>query len=87
MKNETLRMCVVCRQMKDKRTLTRIVKNKENKFFVDKTGKQAGRGAYVCDSQECMSKLKKQKILNKAFKCEVPVEIYEELEKECKEKK
>ena len=29
MKNETLRMCVACRQMKDKRTLTRVVKNKE----------------------------------------------------------
>lgn len=87
MKNETLRMCVACRQMKDKRTLTRVVKNKEGQFFVDPTGKISGRGAYVCHEPECLTKLKKQKVLNKAFKCQVPDEIYQKLENECKEKK
>lgn len=83
MKNEILRMCVVCRQMKDKRTITRIVKNKQGEFFVDKTGKMNGRGAYVCLEPTCMAKLQKQKLLNKVFKCQLPDEIYKQLENEC----
>lgn len=83
MKNEILRMCVVCRQMKDKRSMTRIVKNKQGEFFLDKSGKMNGRGAYVCLDATCMAKLQKQKTLNKVFKCQVPDEIYKQLENEC----
>ncbi len=82
MKNEILRMCVVCREMKDKKTMTRIVKNKQGEFFIDKTGKMNGRGAYVCSEPTCRAKLQKQKILNKAFKCQLPEEIYKQLENE-----
>lgn len=78
-------MCVVCRAQSDKKTLLRIVKNKEGQIFVDNSGKANGRGAYVCKSKECFEKLKKQKGLNRAFKCEVPQEVYdmigEEIEK------
>lgn len=87
MKNETLRMCIACRQMRDKRQLIRIVKNKEGEIFVDPTGKKGGRGAYICKEKVCLDKLKKQKILNKTFKCEIPETIYQNLEIECKEKK
>ena len=82
---EKIRMCVVCRAQSDKKTLLRIVKNKEGQIFVDGSGKANGRGAYVCKSKECFEKLKKQKCLNRAFKCEVPQEVYdmigEEIEK------
>ena len=78
---EKIRMCVVCRAQSDKKT----VKNKEGQIFVDNSGKANGRGAYVCKSKECFEKLKKQKGLNRAFKCEVPQEVYdmigEEIEK------
>ena len=73
------RMCIVCRQMFDKADLIRVVKNKEGNFFVDTTGKMAGRGAYLCKNEECLKKLQKSKGLNRAFKCAVPDEIYEEL--------
>ncbi len=79
---EKIRMCIVCRAQSDKKTLLRIVKNKENQIFVDKTGKANGRGAYVCKSKECFDKLKKTKALNRAFKCAVPEEIYEKLGEE-----
>lgn len=69
-------MCVVCRGQSDKKTLLRIVKNKEGQIFVDKTGKANGRGAYVCKNKECFEKLQKQKGLNRAFMCEVPQEVY-----------
>ena len=79
-KKESLRMCIACREMKDKRSLLRIVKNKEGNIFVDKTGKANGRGAYICKDIECLNKLKKQKILNKAFKMMIDENFYKEIE-------
>lgn len=73
------RMCIVCRNMFDKKQLIRIVKNKGGQFFVDTTGKLAGRGAYVCKNKDCLERIKKSKMLNKTFKCEVPQNIYDEV--------
>jgi len=81
-KKEPLRMCIACREMKDKRELLRIVKNKDGEIFIDKTGKSNGRGAYVCKSLECLEKLKKQKALNKAFKCAISDDLYSQIEGE-----
>ena len=79
---ERLRMCVACRQMKDKRSLIRVVKDKEGNISIDETGKKNGRGAYVCKESECFAKLKKQKSLNKAFKCNIDDEILSQIEEE-----
>ena len=79
---ERLRMCVACRQMKDKRSLIRAVKDKEGNISIDETGKKNGRGAYVCKEPECFAKLKKQKSLNKAFKCNIDDEILSQIEEE-----
>ncbi len=79
---EKIRMCIVCRGQSDKKTLIRIVKNKEGQIFVDGTGKANGRGAYVCKSKECFEKLKKTKALNRAFKCNVPEDVYTKLGEE-----
>ncbi len=79
---ERLRMCVACRQMKDKRSLIRVVKDKEGNISIDETGKKNGRGAYVCKEPECFAKLKKQKSLNKAFKCNIDDEILSQIEEE-----
>ena len=73
---EKIRMCIVCRGQSDKKTLLRIVKNKNGEIFVDESGKANGRGAYVCKERECYEKLCKQKALNRAFKCDVPQEVY-----------
>lgn len=70
-------MCIVCREHSDKKTLVRIVRNKNGEIFLDKTGKANGRGAYVCTSAECVEKLKKTRALNRAFKCEIPTEVYD----------
>ena len=79
---EKIRMCIVCRAQSDKKTLLRVVKNKDGEIFVDKTGKANGRGAYVCKDRNCYQKLCKQKALNRAFKCEVPQEVYQKIGKE-----
>lgn len=73
------RMCVVCRNMKDKRELLRVVKNKDGEVFIDKSFKANGRGAYICKSEDCIKKCIKTKAFNKAFKSSVPDEIYTKL--------
>lgn len=81
MKKVPLRMCVVTRNREDKRNLLRIVKDKENNVFVDVTGKQNGKGAYITKSKEVLEMAKKNKALDRALECEVPESIYEEIEK------
>ena len=76
---ERLRMCIACREMKDKRELLRIVKDKEGNIFVDESGRQNGRGAYVCKSKDCIDKLQKQKLLNKTFKTNIDDAVYEKI--------
>ncbi len=82
---EKIRMCIVCRGQSDKKTLLRIVKNKDGEIFVDTTGKANGRGAYVCKNKECFEKLKKTKALNRAFKCNVSEEVYKRIGEEIEE--
>ena len=77
MKN--LRMCCVCKNMKMKDDLFRVVKNKNGEIFIDETGKRNGRGAYICKDKDCLDKIKKNKGLNRAFKCSVADEIYDKL--------
>ena len=82
-----LRMCIACREMKLKQEMLRIVKNAEGKIFLDFKGKSPGRGAYICDNEECIKKCAKHKILNKIFKCEIPQEIYDGIKEDFLAKK
>lgn len=62
--------------------MLRVVKNAENKIFIDFSSKASGRGAYICDNPDCIKKLKKQRLLNKAFSCAVDDEVYAAIEEE-----
>lgn len=79
MKKTVERMCVACREVKDKKELLRIVKDKEGNVSLDFTGKKAGRGAYICDNPKCIDKCCKAKLLNRIFECEINQEIYQEI--------
>jgi uncharacterized protein len=74
-----LRKCVVSNERLEKKQLLRVVKTKENTFFVDLTGKANGRGAYVKKDKTVILKAQKGKLLNKVFDTTVPDSIYEEL--------
>lgn len=76
------RKCIACQDRDNKKELVRIVKNKEGHIFLDRTGKANGRGAYICNCSECLRKAIKSKALNRAFKMEIPDEVYESLIKE-----
>jgi hypothetical protein len=66
------RTCIACRQKTDKRRLTRLVCTEEKQVVIDETGKQNGRGAYVCDNPDCWQKISSQPaILNEALKTKI----------------
>ena len=79
MKKIPQRSCVVCRTKKDKNELIRIVRNQANEINIDESGKKPGKGAYICDSLECLEKGMKSKALKRALEVEIPEEIYENL--------
>ena len=73
------RMCLGCREHKDKKELVRVVRSPEGTVSVDLTGKKNGRGAYVCRSKDCLKKARKQKAISKALNCEITDEVFEQL--------
>ena len=79
MKKQPQRTCMGCNQKKYKKDLIRIVKNKQNEIAIDKTGKQEGRGAYICDNSECLEKVIKSKRLERVLETTISQEIYESL--------
>jgi predicted RNA-binding protein YlxR (DUF448 family) len=66
------RTCFVCREKRDKRQLIRLVRTPEETVLVDPTGKQNGRGAYLCDQLTCWDKvLANGRLLNQALKTNI----------------
>ena len=74
-----MRMCVGCREMKEKRELIRIVRTPEGETLIDPTGKKSGRGAYVCRSSECLKRAIKQKQLERQLQVSLTDEVNEAL--------
>ena len=79
-----MRMCIACREMKAKQEMMRVVKNADGEIYADPTGKAPGRGAYVCNNEECRKKLNVKKLLHKTFSANVSMEIYQDIEEEQK---
>lgn len=79
MKKVPLRTCMGCNAKKPKKELIRIVKNKEGVISIDRTGKQEGRGAYICDSVECLEKVIKSKRLERTLESKISEEVYNNL--------
>ena len=80
MKKLPQRTCIACSQKKDKNELIRIVANKQNEIKVDKTGKQDGRGTYICNNINCLEKVIKARRIQRTLKVqEIPNEVFENL--------
>jgi len=77
-----MRMCVGCREMKEKRELLRIVKNAEGEIRFDRVGKAPGRGAYVCRSAECLTRAVRQRQLERALETKIDEAVYQQLMEE-----
>lgn len=77
-----MRTCIACREEKPKKEMLRVVKNVAGEIRLDFSGKLPGRGAYVCGNGDCIRKLRKYRLLNKAFSMQVGEEVYDAIEEE-----
>lgn len=80
-KKVPMRTCIACKSIKPKKELIRIVKSEEG-ISLDRTGRKNGRGAYICDDANCIAKLKKGKLLNRAFSMPVDEATYDKISEE-----
>jgi predicted RNA-binding protein YlxR (DUF448 family) len=78
------RTCIVCRQKRPKWELVRIVRTPQGTLEIDNRGKKAGRGAYLCRTQDCFESGLKRKKLDYALKVEIGPEQRAGLLEHCK---
>ncbi|MBM7868983.1 putative RNA-binding protein YlxR (DUF448 family) [Clostridium pascui] len=81
------RMCTGCMEMKPKKELIRVVKNKEGEVSIDLTGKKPGRGAYICKSVECLEKAFKTRKLERNLETTLSQEVHEKLKEEIRDER
>ncbi|MFQ5812698.1 MAG: RNase P modulator RnpM [Anaerolineae bacterium] len=62
------RTCVGCRKKRPKREMVRIIRTPDGGVEIDETGKRSGRGAYLCQRQECWDIALKKDRLQHALK-------------------
>jgi uncharacterized protein len=74
------RTCVGCRQVRDKRTLIRVLRSALGEIEIDETGKQAGRGAYLCRDRICWQAALKGRRLDAALRVRLTQEEMSRLE-------
>lgn len=79
-----LRKCTGCQEMKNKKEMIRIVRDPQGHVSVDRTGKKAGRGAYICDREECLEKAVKSRGIERSLSVALSEELLEALRKEFK---
>ena len=60
-----MRTCVVTHEKLEKKDLLRIVRNNIGELFVDETGKQNGRGAYIKKETLATDIIKKESLTDK----------------------
>jgi len=80
-KKAPMRLCVVCRQSKEKKDLIRIVKAEDGKLLVDETGRMPGRGAYLCAEDDCIDKAYHTKVLMKSLRTGLDEDSYAALKR------
>ena len=77
-----MRQCLGCNEHKPKVELMRVVRTVEGDTVLDFTGKNSGRGAYICRSLSCLRKARKSRRLEKNLNCPISDEVYDKMESE-----
>ena len=87
-----MRKCLGCGEMLPKKELVRVVKTRTGEkdgketyvISLDKTGKAAGRGAYICNDLNCLQKARKSRRIDRTFEMTIPDDVYDSLEEQIK---
>ena len=77
-----MRKCVGCGEMKEKKEMIRVLKTPEDEIILDTTGIANGRGAYICNSADCLAKAIKNKGLERSLKSQIPEDVSARLKEE-----
>ncbi|CAM9117878.1 YlxR family protein [Mycoplasma marinum] len=83
-KINNLRTCIITNGKFDKSKLIRVVRY-QGEFKIDKNHNLPGRGAYFQKNKNIVDEIRKKRLLHRAFKENVPNEVYEELIKYIRE--
>lgn len=75
------RMCIACRQTREKRQLVRLLRNHEGIIHVDTGGRKSGRGAYLCRIPNCWNSAIADGRLEHALRINLTTENREQLTK------
>jgi len=75
------RKCVVTNELKPKKEMIRIVRNKEGEVFIDPTGKKNGRGAYLTIDKDVFEQAETENVLERILQVKIDPSVYEELKK------
>ena len=75
-----IRQCLGCNEHKPKSEMIRVVRSPEGEISLDTRGKKSGRGAYICYSVKCLNKARKSKRIERALECQIPEEVYNDME-------
>jgi predicted RNA-binding protein YlxR (DUF448 family) len=78
-KHIPLRTCIICRDTKNKRQLTRLVCDTSGSVQIDTNGKKPGRGAYLCNMPECWQGAVSGDRLERALRTAITRESREQL--------
>ena len=62
-----------------------MVRSASGEVLIDPSGKEPGRGAYICHSAQCVAMAVKKKAFERALRAAVPSELIEELKKTVQE--
>lgn len=76
------RMCVACRELKDKQLLLRMTRSPQGDVLTDFSGKKPGRGAYICISEVCLQKAKKNRAFERALRVRMEDTMWQQLREE-----
>jgi predicted RNA-binding protein YlxR (DUF448 family) len=78
-------MCAICRELRPKRDLLRLVRTTDGEVIFDETGKKPGRGLYVCPQKACIDQAVKGSRLAKTIGKSVDEQIKQQLKEAVKE--
>lgn len=74
-----IRKCISCGEKGEKKALLRLVRTENKEVLLDLTGKQNGRGAYICRDKSCFEKALKNNAIERALNVELSKERKEKL--------
>jgi len=72
------RTCIACRNKNNQNNMIRVSKFNDV-ISLEKKHSAFGRGAYICNNKNCIDLVIKKKLLNRAFRSNLDLEIYNQL--------